>query len=142
MQAVKPIKGFVIARAKSVNDQLAGRAEGMTAARFGFAGPGGPGGRGGPGGPGGFGPGMFLGPVFLAALDADKNGAVTQTEFAQGFQQWFNSWNTDQSGILTEDQLRAGIDKDLSPFRGGLPGGFGFGPPPGFPAPEGAPVKQ
>ena len=32
---------------------------------------------------------------------------------------------------LTEEQLRAGINKDLSPFRGGPPPGFGFGPPPG-----------
>lgn len=134
----KPIKGFVTARAKSVNDQLAGKSTGMTIGGFGFGGPGGgPGGRGGPGGPpgmggpGGFGPGTFLGPIFLGALDADDDGEVTRAEFTQGFANWFQSWNTDRSGVLSEDQLRTGIDQDLSPFRGGPPGGFGF--PPGGP---------
>jgi spore coat protein CotH len=135
-QPGKPIKGFVIARAKSVNDQLAGRVEGAIMGGFGFGGPGGPGGPGGqpgpggPGGPGGFGPGMFLGPIFVSALDADKDGEVTEVEFTDGFRQWFESWDTDQDGVLTDDQLRAGIDKDLSPFRGRPP--MGFGPPPGF----------
>jgi spore coat protein CotH len=135
----KPIKGFVAARAKSVTEQLAGRATGTVLSGVGFGGPGGPGGRrgpGGPGGPGGFGPGMFLGPVFLTALDADKDGTVSHAEFSQTFQRWFETWNTDPSGSLSDPELRAGIDKDLAPFRGQPPGGFGpapggFGPPPG-----------
>lgn len=141
---IKPIKGFVTARAKSVNDQLAGKSAGMTIGGFGFGGPGG--GPGGRGGPGGFGPGMFLGPIFLNVLDADDDGVVTRAEFTQGFANWFQSWNTDHSGVLSEDQLRAGIDKDLSPFRGGPPGGFGFppggpgfGPPPGMFGPDDGP---
>ena len=133
-QAMKPIKGFVSARAKAVKDQLAGKAEGATLSRSGPGGP--PGGRGGPGGPpgrggpGGFGPGMFLAQAFTTAFDADKDGVVTQAEFAQGFLKWFDAWNTDHTGALTEEQLRAGINQDLSPFRGGPPPGFGFGPPP------------
>jgi len=95
---------------------------------------GGPPGRGGPGG---FGPGMFLAQAFTTALDADKDGVVTQAEFTQGFLKWFDAWNTDHSGALTEEQLRAGINQDLSPFRGGPPPGFGFGPPPdGFGPPD------
>ncbi len=133
-QTMKPIKTFVAVRAQSVNDQLAGKSEGATLSRSGPGGPpGGPGGRGGPpgrGGPGGFGPGMFLARAFTTALDADKDGVVTQAEFTQGFLKWFDAWNTDHTGVLTEDQLRAGINKDLSPFRGGPPPGFGFGPPP------------
>ena len=53
----------------------------------------------------------------------------------------FDAWNTDKSGMLTLQQLRAGIEKDLSssgdgfsPFGGGLvalavpgPGGRGGG---------------
>jgi hypothetical protein len=144
---MKPIKSFVAGRAKSVNDQLAGKSEGATLSRSGPGGP--PGGRGGPGGPpgmggppgrggpGGFGPGMFLAQVFTTALDADNDGVVTQAEFTQGFLKWFDAWNTDHSGVLTEDQLRAGINKDLSPFRGGPPPGFDFGPPPdGFGPPD------
>jgi hypothetical protein len=146
-QTMKPIKTFVAVRAKSVNDQLAGKSEGATLSRSGPGGP--PGGRGGPGvppgmggppgrgGPGGFGPGMFLAQAFTTALDADKDGVVTQAEFTQGFLKWFDAWNTDHSGALTEEQLRAGINQDLSPFRGGPPPGFGFGPPPdGFGPPD------
>jgi hypothetical protein len=132
-QPVKPIKGFVTARARSVSDQLAGKAEGAALPAFGFGGPGQPGGPGGPGPPGGFGPGMFLWPIFMSELDADKNGLVTQDEFAKGFQRWFTSWDTDKSGALTENQLRTGLNKALSPFRGGPPGGPDFGPPGGFP---------
>ena len=135
-QAIKPIRTFVPVRARSVNDQLAGKSKGAILSRSGPGGPpGGGGGRGGPpgmGGPGGFGPGMFLAEAFLSALDADKDGMVTQAEFTQGFLKWFDAWNTDHSGALTEEQLRAGINKDLSPFRGGPPPGFDFGPPDEF----------
>ncbi len=131
-QAMKPIRSFVAFRARSVNDQLAGKSEGATLSHSGPGGP--PGGRGGPGGPpgrggpGGFGPGMFLAQAFMTALDADKDGVVTQAEFIQGFLKWFDAWNTDHSGALTEEQLRAGINQDLAPFRGGPPPA-GFGPP-------------
>jgi hypothetical protein len=73
---------------------------------------------------------MFLAQAFMSALDADEDGAVTEAEFSKGFLKWFDAWNTDHTGALTEEQLRAGINKDLSPFRGGPPPGFGFGPPP------------
>jgi hypothetical protein len=129
-QAPKPIKGFVTARAQSVAEQLAGKSTGMTMDRSGFGPPGGPRGPGipggppgGPPGPGAFGPGNFLGPVLLKALDADGDGVVTRNEFVLGFDHWFAAWNTDQSGVLTDEQLRAGINQDLAPFRGG-------GPPP------------
>jgi spore coat protein CotH len=140
---VKPIKGFVTVRAKSVSDQLAGKTEGAVLGQGGpggFGGPGGPGGQRGPQGMPNFGPGMFLGPIFLNAFDTDKNGEVTQTELTLTFTKWFDTWNTNQTGVLTEAQLRAGIDKDLSPFRGGPPGfgpPGGLGPAPGFGPPAG-----
>ena len=68
-------------------DQVAGKSEGQTLGEFGFSGRGG---RGAPGGPGGFGPGMFLGNAFMAALDANKDGALTRDEFTQGFAKWFD----------------------------------------------------
>jgi spore coat protein CotH len=118
-QAIKPIKGFVKARAQSVIDQVAGKPEGQTIGELGFGG----GGRGGRGpGAGGFGPGMFLGNAFMTALDADKDGTISRDEFMGGFAKWFESWNTDNSGVLTDEQLRAGINKEFSPFRGGPPG--------------------
>jgi len=60
----------------------------------------------------------------MSALDADEDGAVTEAEFGKGFLKWFDAWNTDHTGALTEEQLRAGINKDLSPFRGGPPPGL------------------
>ena len=124
MPPAKPIKAFVKIRAQSVIDQVAGKSEGQTLGEFGF---------GGRGGPGGFGPGRFLGRVFMEALDANQDGEVTRDEFTQGFAKWFAAWNTDQSGVLTGEQLRAGINQDLSPFRGSPPGGPAFGAPGGAP---------
>ena len=139
MQPPHPIKPFITARAKSVTDQLTGKSEGQSIEGFGFGGGGGrgggfgfggPGGRpqpGGAGGPGGPGPGNFLGNAFLDALDAKKDGVLTKAEFTRGFDKWFTSWNVDKSGVLTDEQLRAGINRDMSP----APGGPGFGPPNG-----------
>jgi spore coat protein H len=128
-QTVKPIKTFASTRWKSITDQLAGKSEGQTIGGFGgpFGGPGRPG--AGRGGPGEFGPGMFLGPMFLTAMDADKNGVVTPQELGQTLAKWFADWDKDRSGILSNEELRSGINQDLSPFRNGPPPGFG---PPGF----------
>ena len=62
----------------------------------------------------------------MTAFDGDKDGVLTRGEFTQGFAKWFDRWNTDKNGVLTDEQLRAGINQDLSPFRGEPPGG----PPP------------
>jgi hypothetical protein len=158
---IKPIKPFAEVRTRSIREQLAGTSKGMMLGFGGVGfplgqqpagtprgivlrgfgvpggGPGGPPrGPGGPGGPDGFGPGMFLGDVFMRALDQDGDSFVTRDEFTQGFAKWFEAWNSDKSGVLTEEQLRAGINQDLSPFRGGPPPGFGsppdLGPPGGF----------
>jgi hypothetical protein len=128
---VKSIKGFVKERAQSLTEQLSGKSQGLIIEGFG-------GFRRGPGGPGGgdradFGPGMFLGPIWMQALDKQKKGEIASEDFAQSFARFFQTWNTDKTGFLTEEQLRGGINKDLSPFRDGPPGGFG--PPPAFPGP-------
>ena len=139
MQPAKPIKGFVTARSQSVSDQIAGRSTGEPIQPFGpFArgpgpgGPGGPGGRGpgGPGGPpGGFGPGNMLGPAFMNQFDADKDAELTREEVTRGFTRWFESWNSDKSGLLTDEQLRDGINREFMPAGFGPPGGPGGGPP-------------
>ena len=71
----------------------------------------------------------------MSALDADKNDELSKSEFVQGFDKWFTAWNTDKSGALTDEQLRAGINEDLSPFRGGGPPGGPFNAPPPGPPP-------
>ena len=131
--STKPIKPFAAIRTRSVLEQLAGTSKGMVIGAIGFPGGGQGGPPRGPGGPEGFGPGMFLGGIFLEALDTDKHSFVTRDEFTSGFVRWFEVWNSDKSGALTEEQLRAGINKDLSPFRNGPP--QGFGPPPGVEPP-------
>ena len=108
---MKPIRAFVGPRAQAVADQLAGKPAVQQAQGGGF----------GPRGPGGFGPAMFLLPAFTAAMDADKDGAITKDEFSGGFAKWFEAWGGKTE--LTEAQVRAGIDRDFSPARGG------FGPP-------------
>jgi hypothetical protein len=135
MPPAKPVKAFVSERARSVTGQLAGKIEGQTLDEGSGPGGGGRGGRGRQGGPGGFNPGGFLGGAFLSAMDSNKDESVTREEFTKGFTKWFDAWNADKSGTLTEDQLRAGINADLSPFPGGPPrggpGGPGGPPPPG-----------
>ena len=68
---------------------------------------GGPQGRGprGPGGPGGsrgrqFGPGMFLGPTFFRAGDADKDQKLSAAEFQNLAATWYGVWDKDNSGKL------------------------------------------
>ncbi|WP_321475287.1 CotH kinase family protein [uncultured Paludibaculum sp.] len=121
MGGMKPIKGFVGPRSASVAAQLAGKSQGDTTAD---RGPGGMGGPGGMPGPGGMGPATFLAPVFLQAMGAGQNGAITQEQFTRGFTKWFASWGGAKTGFLTEEQLRSGINRDLAPR--GMPGG----PPP------------
>jgi spore coat protein CotH len=92
---------------------------------------------GGPGGRGGFGPAMFLGPALFTTADTDKDGSLTRAEWQATFARWALEWDTDHSGSLNEDKLRAGLNAALPrPNRGG-PGGPG-GPGPGFgPGPGG-----
>ena len=73
---------------------------------------------------GGFGvrpPLYMISQDYCKALDANKDKSLTRVEFLNGFAGWFKTWNTDKSGQLTDAQLRAGIDKTLSPFGGGPP---------------------
>jgi hypothetical protein len=97
------IKGFVPVRAQSVAEQLAGRSNGLQLPPV-------IGSRGGP-----TGPGSFVASIFMTALDADHDGRLTKAEALAGFDRWFAEWNADQSGVLTDEQLRRGVDKDLSP---------------------------
>ena len=131
-QAVKPIKTFAVARARSVTDQLSGASQGLTMEEgFGFSGPGrGPGRRGGPGGgpaggrregPEGFGPGMMFAGTLMNAFDTDKNKEISHAEFTAGFSRWFMSWTGNKGDRLTPDQLREGINKDLAPRFDGPP---------------------
>jgi spore coat protein H len=104
---ISPIKIFAPIRAKSVIEQLSGKSEGLTLDNM--PSPGTP-----PPGRNMFGPGFFLAPVVMKQFDADKNQEISSDEATAGFARWFDSWNTDKSGFLTQEQLRAGLNQDLS----------------------------
>jgi spore coat protein H len=118
---VQPIKKFAVERTKSVAAQLAGKSKGADLDTP------------PPGMPRNMGPGTFMGPAFVAKLDADKSGDLSQEEFTKGFKKWFETWDSDDSGALNEEQLREALNKEFAPPGDGFrPGGPG-GPPPGRP---------
>ncbi len=100
--SVTPIRTFAKARTKSVTEQLAGTSKGRE-----LKPPGPP--------PKGFGMGDFLAGPFLKGLDADGDKSVTRDEFTSGFARWFAAWDADKSGVLSAEELRVGMDRDLSP---------------------------
>jgi spore coat protein H len=106
----KPVKPFTMVRTESIVEQVAGKSQGLGLGGGGFPG-------GGLGMPGGSGLGMMFSRPWLQVLDENKDSFVTEVEFTRGFARLFQAWNSDQTGRLTLDQLRSGINKDLSPFR-------------------------
>jgi len=100
---LKPIKGFVAARTVSVDDQLAGRAEGLEDVI----------------------PGTkesspldgFFSSLLLSQMDSNKDGLLTEEEIDQGFAQWYSSWSSEGGGVLTEKQLKASLSRTLSDMQ-------------------------
>lgn len=104
----KPVKPFVHVRTQSILDQLSDKSEGATfdsRDRRGF-------GRRGGGGESTTPPAAIL-----ASFDANDDDKLTLDEFTDGFGKWFEAWRNQESGLLTEDNLRAGIDEALSDAR-------------------------
>jgi spore coat protein CotH len=100
------IKRFVDARTPAVLDQLAGRAAGER--NKGFEG-------GGAWGRPASGPGQTLVPLLMTALDTDKDAKLSRDEFVGGLDRLFAAWGANSTSALTEEQIRAGIAKDLAP---------------------------
>jgi hypothetical protein len=128
-QPVKPIKAFVGVRHQSVADQLAGKSPGKRVGTG--AGPFGGGGGGRGGGRGGFGPGTFLAPAVLQQADLDHNEKVSAAELQKLAEKWWQDWDVEKTGMLTEEQLGNGLAKAF-PMQ---PGGGGPGRGPGGPGP-------
>lgn len=101
--------------------------------------PGGPDRRGGPGAPGGFNPAAAIAPAFFDASDPNKDNSLTRAEFKAAFTKWFDQWDSQKQGTLTQDDLRKGLDSVLPRPRFGGPGQGGPGGPGGFggPGPNG-----
>jgi hypothetical protein len=114
------LKTFVEKRAASIADQLAGKSKGYVPQQFGFGPPG--------GGGGGFGPGNQLARPLVDKLDANKDGKVSDEEFAAGMKKLFAEWDADKGGSVDQKEIADGLQKLVPPP--GPPGG-GFGPPGG-----------
>jgi hypothetical protein len=82
--------------------------------------------------PGSLGPAMFIGPGLFQAVDANKDAALTRTEFKETFGKWFAEWDSGKTGGLTEEKLRIGLNAVLpQPSFGGPGGPVGRGGPRG-----------
>jgi spore coat protein CotH len=82
----------------------------------------------GPAGGGrGFGPGRFVGPGLFTTADGNKDGLLTRAEIKAAFEKWALDWDSDKSGLLTEEKLRTGLAAVLPQPNFGAPGGVGGG---------------
>lgn len=71
-------------------------------------------------------PSRSTAPAFVAAADADKDGSVTRLELKNTFTKWYDQWDADKSGALTEEKFRAGLSAAMpAPQFGGAGGGRG-----------------
>jgi spore coat protein H len=121
-----PIKSFAAQRVESVTAQLMGKSTGKTTGGFGLPGlNGGPDGglRGGPGG----GPAELLASALAQKLDENKDGSISREEFERGWAEMFQQWGGRENSALSEEQIRAGINRNFGPSPGMVPE---FGPLP------------
>src|SRR6185436_14143511 len=72
-------------------------------------------------------PSRSTAPAFVTATDTDKDGAVTRVELKNTFTRWYDQWDADKTGALTEEKLRAGLNAALPAPKFGGAGGAGGG---------------
>ncbi len=56
-------------------------------------------------------------------------GNLSREQFTRGFARWYRAWAQDPTAGLTEEQLRAGLNKELPMLPPGGGSGFPGGPP-------------
>ena len=72
-------------------------------------------------------PSRSTAPAFVTAADTDKDGSVTRVELKNTFTKWYDQWDADKTGALTEERLRAGLNAALPAPQFGGAGGAGGG---------------
>jgi hypothetical protein len=50
----------------------------------------------------------------MRGLDTDRDRKLSRDEFVEGFARWFVRWDSRNQGVLAADQIRDGLNKDLS----------------------------
>ena len=82
-------------------------------------------------------PGRFVSPELFKKVDSNADGFLTIGDLQEVFDRWFKQWDGAHDGFLDEEELRAGLARELGginpPFQGGPNrqngrGGFGGGP--------------
>jgi spore coat protein H len=99
-EAIKPIKTFVVVRTQSILDQLAEKSKGQILDQRPL--------RTTP-------PADLFAPA--PAIDTDNDGQLTRQEFTTAFANWFNSWDSNADGLLSPDELQAGINERFAPKK-------------------------
>jgi len=66
-----------------------------------------------------------IAPALFAAIDANKDGAVTKDEFTGAFDKWFTQWDTSKSGSLTAQQIGDGLTAVAAAFAPPAPAAGG-----------------
>ncbi len=88
-----------------MTEQLAGRSQG-TVPGANFGGP-----------PQPQGPGQQLAKPLLDSLDANKDGKVSEDEFATGMKKHFAEWDRNKNGFLDQREMAEGMQKLMAPKR-------------------------
>jgi spore coat protein H len=93
---VKSLREYIVARHKSVSDQLAGKSRGLVFQPH-------------PADP-------FVGNLFVGKMDTDKDSLVSHQEFRKIFETWYSKWSDPETGIITYEGMADGINNDISPY--------------------------
>jgi hypothetical protein len=65
-------------------------------------------------------PSRSTAPAFFGPADTDKDGSVTRAELKGTFTKWYDQWDAEKAGALTEEKFRAGLTAALpAPQFGG-----------------------
>lgn len=62
----------------------------------------------------------LLAPVVMSLADADRDGELTSRELVTLGNRWFQAWDKETTGKLSEKQFTAGMNTVLSPVGGGM----------------------